>query len=162
MSATADEPASPEAAIEGSCACGKIKYNGSETPTSMTNCHCRQCQKLAGAPYLTWAAVNKTSLSWNAPPTLLKLSAIAERTFCGDCGSSMTLQYYFQPERLSIAAGTIDRCRTLLPPPREHIFLAEQASWFKLPEDGLDRFDEFTPPFQGKLEVWKQENLSEV
>jgi hypothetical protein len=162
MSATANESAIPETAIEGSCACGKIKYIGSETPTSMTNCHCRQCQKLAGAPYLTWAAVRRTSLTWNAPPTLLKLSAIAERTFCRDCGSSMTMQYYFQPERLSIAAGTIDRCRALLPPPREHIFLSEQASWFKLLEDGLNRFEEFDPPFQRKLEAWKKENLNKA
>jgi hypothetical protein len=123
MSATVAEPTSPDAAIEGSCACGKFKYTGSEMPTSMTNCHCQQCQKLAGAPYLTWAAVRRTSLTWNSPPKLLKFSGIAERTFCPDCGASMTMQYYMQPERLSIAAGTIDRSTTPLPQPAEHIYL---------------------------------------
>jgi hypothetical protein len=160
MSATVAEPIRPDAAIEGSCACGKIKYTGSAMPTSMTNCHCRQCQKLAGAPYLTWAAVERTSLTWNTPPKPLKLSAIAERTFCHSCGSSMTMQYYFQPQRLSIAAGTIDRSTTPLPRPREHIFLTDKASWFKLPDDGLDRFEEFDPPFQSKLEDWKKEHLN--
>jgi hypothetical protein len=159
MSATVAEPPRPNAGIDGSCACGKIKYTGSKMPTSMTNCHCRQCQKLAGAPYLTWAAVDRTSLTWDSSPKLLKLSGIAERTFCPDCGSSMTMQYYLQPERLSIAAGTIDRSTAPLPQPAEHIFLIEKASWFKLPEDGLDRFEEFDPPFQNKLEKWKEEIL---
>ena len=160
MDAPGSQPSGPAVAIEGSCACGKIKYTGSQMPTSMTNCHCRQCQKLAGAPYLTWMAVERSSLTWSAPPTQLKFSEIAERTFCTGCGSSMTMQYYLQPDRLSIAAGTIDRTIAALPQPEEHIFLAEKASWFKIPDDGLARFEEFDPPFQRKLESWKKENLN--
>lgn len=159
MSNTLELPRSPNHAVEGSCACGQIKYTGSEMPMSMTNCHCRQCQKLGSAPYLTWAAVDKASLTWNAPPKLLKLSAIAERTICQNCGSSMTMQYHFQPQRLSIAAGTIDGSTAPLPQPGEHIFLSEKASWFNLPQDGINRFDEFDPPFQRKLETWKKEHL---
>ena len=147
------------AAIEGSCACGRINYIGSQIPTSLTNCHCRQCQKLAGSPYLTWAAVERTSLTWKSPPKQLKFSEIAERTFCDGCGSSMTMQYYSQPERLSIAAGTIDRSTEPLPQPEEHIFLAEKASWFKIPDDGLARFEEFDPPFQRKLEIWQNRGV---
>jgi hypothetical protein len=159
MSATVAESRIPAGVIEGSCACGNIKHTGSQMPTSMTNCHCRQCQKLAGAPYLTWAAVNRTSLTWSSPPKQLKFSGIAERTFCKDCGSSMTMQYHLQPERLGIAAGTIDRSTEPLPQPEEHIFLAEKASWFRVPDDGLKRFMEFDPPFQSKLDSWKRENL---
>jgi hypothetical protein len=71
----------------------------------------------------------------------------------------MTMQYYMKPERLSIAAGTLERNTAPLPQPAEHIFLTEKASWFKLPEDGLDRFEEFNPPFQNELEKWKKEIL---
>jgi hypothetical protein len=159
MDASVTQALNPDAVIEGSCACGRIKYAGSKMPTSMTNCHCRQCQKLAGAPYLTWAAVERESLKWTSPPKLLKLTNIAERSFCLDCGSSMTMQYYMQPQRVSIAAGTIDRSTATLPQPKEHIFLAEKAPWFKLPDDGLAGFEEFDPPFQSKLEAWKRENM---
>jgi hypothetical protein len=113
MDASVTQALNPDAVIEGSCACGRIKYAGSKMPTSMTNCHCRQCQKLAGAPYLTWAAVERASLTWT----------------------------------------------TTLPQPKEHIFLAEKAPWFKLPDDGLAGFEEFDPPFQSKLETWKRENM---
>ena len=143
------------AALAGSCACGRIRYIGSQVPTSMTNCHCRQCQKRAGAPYLTWAGLKRTSLTWNSPPKLFKSSEMAERTFCHDCGSSMTMQYYCQPERLDIAAGTVDRSIEPLPQPKEHIFVAEKASWFKIPDDGLARFEKFDTPFSEKLENWK-------
>ena len=162
MAATVAEPAMNAAVIEGSCACGSIKYTGSQMPTSMTNCHCRECQKLSGGPYLTWASVDRASLTWSSPPKQLKFTVFAERTFCKDCGSSMTMQYYLQPERLSVAAGTLDRSTELLPAPKEHIFLREKASWFKVPDDGLPRFEEFDPPFQGKLESWKKQSLGKI
>jgi hypothetical protein len=72
----------------------------------------------------------------------------------------MTMEYYLQPQSVGIAAGTIDRSTETLPQPVEHIFLAEKAPWFKVPDDGLARFEEFDPPFQGKLEAWKRENTS--
>ena len=53
------------------------------------------------------------------------------------------MQYYLQPQRVSIAAGTIDMSTGTLPQPNEHIFLAEKAPWFQLPDDGLARFEKF-------------------
>ena len=144
-------------AFEGSCACGRIQYTCSQTPQSMTNCHCRTCRKLAGAPYLTWASVQTDSVEWRAgPPDVWKGSPIAERGHCSRCGSTMTMRYHHQPEELGIASGTIGKSAAPLPRPKEHIFLQDKAVWFELPDDGLQRFDEFDPPFQHELDEWKR------
>ena len=152
MSQASEAPA----AVEGSCACGKIRYTASKMPTSSTNCHCRICQKVAGAPYMTWTAIEKASVQWSSLPDLWKFSKIADRGHCSQCGSSMTMQYHLQPARLSIAASTIDKSTAPVPQPEEHIFLNEKASWFQMPDDGLSRFDEFDPSFQDKLNRWKK------
>ena len=156
MDAPAVSPGKPSAVIEGSCACGRIKYKGSEVPTSMTNCHCGSCRKQAGAPYLTWASLPAASVSWNMAPEKWTCSPVAERGHCSQCGAIMTMIYHFQPEELGVAAGTIDKSTEPLPRPQEHIFLQEKASWFELPDDGLERFAAFSPPFQKELDEWKQ------
>lgn len=156
MDTTLAQSSKPQAAIEGSCACGKIKYIGSEVPVSMTNCHCQTCRKLAGAPYLTWTSVPTSSVQWNTPPDMWSCSQIAERGHCSHCGACMTMKYCHQPDQLGIAAGTIDKSTTPLPRPKKHIFLQEKAAWFELPDDGIERFDQFSHPFQEELDKWKQ------
>jgi hypothetical protein len=68
----------------------------------------------------------------------------------------MTMKYHHQPEELGIAAGTVDKSAKPLPRPKDHIFVEEKASWFELPDDGLERFDEFRPPFRDRLDEWRQ------
>jgi hypothetical protein len=156
MEATVAPSSKSPTGIEGSCACGRITYTGSQLPTYMTNCHCQTCRKLAGAPYLTWAIVPRASVEWNTPPDIWSCSQIADRGHCSRCGACMTMKYHHRPEGLAIAAGTIDRSAQLLRRPESHIFLQEKAPWFELLDDGLDRFDEFDQPFQEKLDVWKK------
>ncbi|KAL5521005.1 hypothetical protein ACEPAG_8927 [Sanghuangporus baumii] len=40
----------------GSCFCGSVKFEIAEDPVDASYCHCRQCQRLHGAPY-QWAAI---------------------------------------------------------------------------------------------------------
>lgn len=143
--------------FRGSCACGNIQYTSTALPDVLVNCNCSQCRKISGAPYLTFAAVPVKSLSWSTPPSAFRFSDIAQRGFCPLCGSSLTMAYHCQPERISVAAGTIDETSVHgnLPKPSMHIFLKEKAGWFQLPEDGLDRWEEFSTPFQEKLDRWR-------
>jgi hypothetical protein len=54
------------------------------------------------------------------------------------------MKVYSMPDVEEVAAGTLDDdVKGLIPPPSTHIFLAEKASWYELPEDGAERFDEW-------------------
>ena len=37
----------------GSCLCRAITYNSNTAPLRTFNCHCEDCRKCSGAPYLT-------------------------------------------------------------------------------------------------------------
>lgn len=68
------------------------------------------------------------------------------------------MQYLSEPEMIGIPAGTIDegslgegvgeRLR-----PECHIFLKEKASWFVVPEDGLERWEGFTAEMEERVHV---------
>ena len=45
-----------ERKIEGGCHCGAVRYAITEVRASMV-CHCRTCQRVAGAPVLAWVSV---------------------------------------------------------------------------------------------------------
>ena len=88
---------------------------------------------------------------------LQTMSDIALRSSCKDCGTPMFMTYYATPDTIAVAAGTIDEksVQGELVKPGNHIFVGEKANWFVLPEDGLDRYDEFPPGFEDALETWK-------
>jgi hypothetical protein len=45
------------------------------------------------------------------------------------------------PEFTDLAAGTLNDGETQIPRPSHHIFLAEKATWYEIPEDGAQRWD---------------------
>lgn len=68
------------------------------------------------------------------------------------------MMYKVQPDKISIAAGSIDEesVKGVLVKPSEHIFLGEKAGWFEVGNDGLKRFEGFPEGFEGRLESWKK------
>lgn len=68
------------------------------------------------------------------------------------------MQYKFQPEWISIAAGSIDEesVHGQLVGVSEHIFLGEKAAWFEVPDDGAERFERFSGNFQEQIDTWKE------
>ncbi|KAJ5743034.1 hypothetical protein N7533_010136 [Penicillium manginii] len=126
----------------GSCACKYIKYTASVPPTRLVNCHCTTCRKQSGAPYLAFVHFPTGSIQWQTNPTEWKSSDTASRTFCPRCGSVLSMKVDSMSDVEGVAAGTLDDdVKGRIPPASAHIFLAEKASWYELPEDGAERFD---------------------
>lgn len=47
---------------EGGCLCGAVRYRITGEPKSVGYCHCRMCQRAAGAPVVAWATVPADAL----------------------------------------------------------------------------------------------------
>lgn len=74
------------------------------------------------------------------------------------------MQYAFDAEGMSIAAGSIDEgSKAELPRPEMHIFLEEKADWDVLGADGLERHGRFSRDggHDGKVEEWMREYASQ-
>jgi len=50
------------APFSGGCTCGAVRYECSAEPLMMGNCHCRDCQRASGGPFVSIVAVPKDAL----------------------------------------------------------------------------------------------------
>lgn len=71
--------------------------------------------------------------------------------------------YHATPDTIAIAAGTIDDDKILaeLPERSNHIFVAEKAAWFTIPEDGLKRYMGFPEGVQSVIDAGSQERVED-
>lgn len=77
-------------AIVGGCLCGGLRYRLAALPTDVGHCHCRICQRSAGAAFVTWATVPRSELALTSgTPRWVRSSAAARRGFCPDCGTPL-------------------------------------------------------------------------
>jgi hypothetical protein len=101
--------------LTGGCQCGTIRFALKAAPTRVSICHCRMCQKAVGAPFASFADIEKSDLSWTrGQPAAFRSSSIAERDFCRDCGTPLSFRRIDGP-RIEILTGTFDRPDRLIP-----------------------------------------------
>ena len=69
--------------LTGGCQCGAIRFALSAPPKKVSICHCRMCQKAAGAPFASFADIDRADFTWTrGKPAAFRSSSIAERDFC--------------------------------------------------------------------------------
>jgi hypothetical protein len=130
--------------FKGGCRCGGVQYTASERPKDIVVCHCRACQQVSGSAYIPFTGVSKKALTFTEESTreFLKLSDVAERSFCSKCGAPITMAYSFQEDEVSLTMGSLDlgslKCE--MPVVKKHIFLRERAPWIVLADDGAERW----------------------
>ncbi len=104
-----------QVALTGGCQCGAVRYCLTARPTGENVCHCRMCQKASGAPFMAFAGVRVVELVWTrGTPKVFAGSAVAERGFCGDCGTPLTYRIH-ERDRVSITIGSLDRPSDVAP-----------------------------------------------
>jgi hypothetical protein len=101
--------------LSGGCQCGAIRFALSAPPTKVSICHCRMCQKAVGAPFASFAEVEKSDFTWTrGQPATFRSSSIAERGFCRDCGTPLSFGRIDGP-RIEILTGAFDKPDRLVP-----------------------------------------------
>src|SRR5260370_14780606 len=101
--------------LTGGCQCGAIRFALSAPPVKVSICHCRMCQKASGAPFASFADIEKADFTWTrGTPAAFRSSSTAERDFCKDCGTPLSFRHIDGP-RIEIMTGTFDRPDRLVP-----------------------------------------------
>src|ERR1700722_15716787 len=101
--------------LTGGCQGGAIRFALSAPPVKVSICHCRMCQKAAGAPFASFADIENRDFAWTrGTPAAFRSSSIAERDFCRDCGTPLSFRRIDGP-RLAILTGDFDRPDRLVP-----------------------------------------------
>jgi hypothetical protein len=109
---TADAKATTST-LEGGCLCGTVRYRVEGAPKWAAHCHCRDCRRATGAPFVTYAGYPTAKVTWlGEKPVAFASSPGVTRRFCGRCGSPLAYE--------------------------GHVYTAYQIPWVKL-ADGLPR-----------------------
>ena len=82
--------------FEGGCHCGAVRYVCSEEPTTVVNCHCDDCQQIAGSAFITGVLVPEGSVTVNGELKSYKVKADSgngvARNFCPICGTRIMVE----------------------------------------------------------------------
>jgi hypothetical protein len=136
--------------LEGSCHCRSVTFTvQSPHPYPFNLCYCSVCRKTAGTGgYAINLGAEFKTLKITGEKHIRTYHAIidgsesvAERKFCGNCGSALWLWDPRWPELMHPHASAIDTDLPA-PPERTHLLLSSKASWVKpCIEDGDKSFD---------------------
>ncbi|MFL2874472.1 MAG: GFA family protein, partial [Pseudohongiellaceae bacterium] len=82
--------------FEGGCHCGAVRYVCSEEPTTVVNCHCGDCQQIAGSAFITGVLVPEGSVTVNGELKSYKVKADSgngvTQNFCPICGTRIIVE----------------------------------------------------------------------
>jgi hypothetical protein len=141
--------------LSGSCGCGAVQFEVSQTPETLSSCYCRTCQKLHSAAYATFARVS--TVKWIKRDTLesKRFSTFASRTRCGSCGSQIYMEYFYRPHIVNICAALFDS-PTDLPKVGKLIYLKDKFTWDTgVAYKDVDCYDALPEAMQQQVDAWE-------
>ncbi|MEO8603626.1 MAG: GFA family protein [bacterium] len=135
-------PLDPPGRPRGSCLCGNVAYVVDGPPICAANCHCGRCRRGRAAAHASNLFLAAAGLRFTRGADQLAAYKVPEaksftQVFCRICGSKMPR---LDPVRgiAVVPMGGLDDDPGIRP--QVHIFTADVAPWFEIPDDGLPRY----------------------
>ena len=130
----------------GHCYCGDIDYKASGEPVIKLQCHCRECQYIAGGSANVTIGMQADSFEYTkGTPSSFQRSDIENgviREFCGTCGTSLVSRAAALPGVVLIKVGSMDDPGLFKPDMA--IYTKEIQDFHNVPE-GMPAFEELPP-----------------
>lgn len=126
--------------IKGSCRCGAVTYGAKVDPVFIGLCHCRNCQKETGSAFSSVMGLPAPALTVSG--TTKQYDSVGDsgkathRTFCPECGTTITHWADIMEGLIMINTGTLDDPSWATP--TMQIYCDSAQSWAVLP--GLQGF----------------------
>jgi hypothetical protein len=128
---TSSTTTSADAVRTGGCYCGRVRYEATGPVISTNYCHCTQCRRTSGAPFLTFLTIPRSGFRLLAgEPKRFRSSQKVQRGFCDECGATLTLEEDELPDEISVTSASLDDPDTAAP--QYHIFTSTQIAWIDL------------------------------
>jgi hypothetical protein len=122
----------------GGCVCGRTRYVLKSAPFSLGDCHCIDCRRSAGAPYVTWGSVPREDLHITKGEPRKIAHANRIRSFAACCGTHLFFEDNKNSETVDVTIASLDDPAPFAP--QKEIWLEDKLPWVKL--------DESLPKFQ--------------
>ena len=113
--------------MTGGCLCGTTRYRLTEAPVSIVNCHCVDCRRSSGAPFVTWGSVHSAHLHLEKGKTSEVIHADRSRLFAPCCGTPLFFRDKNSPEWTDVTIATLDDPTAFAP--EKAIWIEDRLSW---------------------------------
>jgi hypothetical protein len=128
--------------LEGGCYCGAVRYAAEGEPMMKAQCHCRECQYIAGGAPNTFMLMPIGGFSYiKGTPKQFTRSDIERavtREFCPECGTHMVTRPTGLPA-VVLKVGTLDD-PGLFGGPQMAIYTIDKQPFHQIPE-GIPTFE---------------------
>jgi len=123
--------------VEGGCYCGAIRYRVEGEPLFKGQCHCRECQYIAGGSPNMVLGMPESGFSYTSgSPRPFRRSDIPDpvtREFCADCGTHLLSRAPGVPGAVLLKVGTLDD-PSVFGAPQMAIFTIDKQPFHQIPE----------------------------
>jgi hypothetical protein len=93
----------------GGCQCGAVRYAFYAPLENAHVCHCRMCQRATGGIFAALAGGSRANFAWTrGEPRFFASSNLAQRGYCGDCGTPLSFAYDLPSARIYTTIGSLD------------------------------------------------------
>ena len=125
-------------ALEGGCACGRLRYRLASKPMFVHCCHCRDCQRQTGSAFVINALIETDRveiLSGETEAVQVPTDSGRPHVICRCAACHVAAwSHYGGVQRLSfVRVGALDEPSAL--PPDVHIYTRSKLPWVALPAD---------------------------
>lgn len=128
-----DSMEKPGPAARGGCLCGEVRFEITGKDIGSSYCHCRMCQRFAGAPMSAGTGFSSDDFRvTKGEPKLYRSSVIAERAFCPTCGSSLWMKF-FAWDWVFVKTASLDNPEDFAP--TTHFGIESQLPWHDVHDD---------------------------
>ena len=125
--------------IRGGCLCGAVRFEAAGEPYDVTHCHCVDCRRSSGAPFVTWASFRRSEFRFAGEEARGFLWAGGWRSFCPRCGTLLTFLAGPEAGEIDVTVGSFDHPEAVTP--EDHTWVEDRLPWIPL-ADGLPAYEQ--------------------
>ena len=121
----------------GGCLCGSVRYEASGQPYNLTHCHCSDCRRSSGAPFVTWASFPRSDFRFISGQPREFRWAGRLRSFCPQCGTPLTFKTGPDADEVDVTVCSFDNPASVTP--ADHTWTEDRLPWIR-PADDLPTY----------------------
>jgi len=118
--------------ITGGCVCGGTRYVVNSRPFALVDCHCIDCRRSAGAPYVQWGSVRREDLVVTKGKPRKIAHADRIRSFAACCGTHLFFEDSKDSSAIDVTIASLDDPTPFAP--QKTIWLEDKLPWVKIDE----------------------------
>lgn len=116
--------------MHGGCLCGGTRYELSARLADVGDCHCIDCRRASGAPFVTWGTVPRGDVHVVSGELRRIAHAGRWRSFAACCGTPLFFDEAEEAATLDVTIASLDQPETF--PPERSIWLEDRLPWVVL------------------------------